>query len=205
MQQINLYQPELRPRRVPLRATSMAAITVIVMLALGALYVYAWWQVKPLDRRLVVARAAVEAAEARLQALRAAHPPATLDSALRDEVARKRGLLEATRAVADRLASGGFGSVEGLSAYLVGLSRQHREGSWLTSFAVEEGGAAVSLGGRALAPELVPAYLARLSAEQRFRGKTFNVMRLTAVGEEAPGEVDFAVQTRAKPVTDERS
>ena len=64
----------------------------------------------------------------------------------------------------------------------------------MTGVKVGSGGRAVGLTGKTLLPELVPAYLERLSQEASFRGKAFSALDLSAVSD-GLGEIAFAVHT----------
>ncbi len=86
--------------------------------------------------------------------------------------------VDGSRALAEALGSGAFGNASGLSAYLVGLARQHEEGLWLTRIVLDAGGEVIGLDGRSLSPEAVPGYLQRLSDETAFRGKAFGHLEL---------------------------
>ncbi|MCB1746991.1 MAG: hypothetical protein H6977_04800 [Gammaproteobacteria bacterium] len=193
-QEINLYQPHLRPRRVVLPAATMARIGVVVMLALAGLTAWGQAQLEPVRARARAAEADVEFSRQRLEDTRVKFPPRQPDPALAAAFERRQHTLDQTRQIVTRLRSGAYGSTAGLSSLLVGLARQHVEGTWLTGVKVGSGGRAVGLTGKTLLPELVPAYLERLSQEASFRGKAFSALDLSAVSD-GLGEIAFAVHT----------
>lgn len=194
MQQINLYQPELKPQRAIFPAIRMLQVLGLFVLVLVALSAYTWWQVQPLHARKAQAQQNLAAATTQVEQMRAQYPPPQRDESLVVNLAARRAALEQTREIVVRLESGAFGSVTGLSPYLTGFARQHVDGTWLTGVRVLRGGAALALEGRALRPELVPAYLERLSEESVFSGKSFSELQLST-GEDTLNEIRFSVRT----------
>lgn len=191
-QEINLYQAELRPRRVPFPAIHMLAVVVLVALVLAAAQAWSVTRVAPLRARVAQIEGDVAAAETRLATARAQHQPPLPDPALGQQLEARERILVQTRAVAERLERGDYGTTTGLSPLLVALSRQHLEGIWLTAVRVDDGGRAVGLRGRTLLPELVPTYLQRLAQEASFAGKTFDALHIDTLAD-GLGEVAFEV------------
>jgi len=59
-----------------------------------------------------------------------------------------------------------------------GLSRQHFDGLWLTSFELQRGGERLGIKGVTGEPELVLRYIRQLGNEAVFAGTEFNVFSL---------------------------
>jgi signal transduction histidine kinase len=194
LQQINLYKSLFRPRRVVLPARQMALLLALFVLALGGFQAQRWWALQPLERAAVAGATAVTQGEQRVAALALQYPVRQPDAAIARNLAGKQAILEQTREVAQRLRSGAYGSVSGLSAYLAGFARQHQDGTWLTAVRVQVGGTAVELAGKTLLPELVPAYLARLGQEAVLKGKNFSELELLSA-EDGLDEIAFSVRT----------
>lgn len=193
-QQINLYQSMFRPQKTALPAVLIAQITAAVLLVLGAAYVYGWLQLGPLETRLAESQQQIAAGESRNADLRKQYPTPAVSPATKRRHDETREKLDHTREIALKLRSGAFGSIDGLSSYLEGFARQHLEGTWLTRVRIQAGGRAIGLDGKALLPDLVPAYIDRLSHESAFEGTSFSNMELNAV----PGglnEIGFSVRT----------
>ena len=53
------------------------------------------------------------------------------------------------------------------------FSRQHVEGVWLTAFDIAAGGSDLTIAGRAVSADLIPAYLQRLNKEAPMQGRQF--------------------------------
>ena len=87
----------------------------------------------------------------------------------------------------------------GFAEQLHGLARQDLEGVWLSEFALEQGGASVSLTGSALDAELVPRFLQRLADEAVYKGREFETFVLSR-SEENPSVIEFTVGRRAQEV-----
>lgn len=193
-QEINLYQPIFRREKKIFSAVAMAQVAAIVAAGLAAIYGYGAHTVLQLEEQVEHLERRIAGAQTRLDVLTRTYPPRSRSAVLEAELNRLQRELGQAENVARALSKGTFGNTSGLSGYLAGLARQHIEGAWLTKVRVARGGDAVGFGGRALAPELVPVYLGRLSAEPAFSGKTFSALELV-VDEEQPGIVRFEVQT----------
>lgn len=200
-QSINLYQSMFRPRRTVLSAMAMLQVLGVVVVALGLFYAYAQLKMQPIRAQAQAAATQVPEAEARVERLRAEYPPPVESPAVRAEWRRKTEKLAHTREIATKLRSGAYGSIDGLSVYLEGFARQHVEGTWLTRVRVRSGGSTIGLDGRALLPDLVPAYLDRLSREAVFRGKAFSSLELSTEAAELD-EIVFSVRTSGLPKED---
>jgi hypothetical protein len=67
------------------------------------------------------------------------------------------------------------------------FARQTLSGVWLTGFSIGADGGEMTISGRALNPDLVPSYIARLNKEPLLQGRKFAqfAVKQTA-GEQAP-------------------
>lgn len=191
-QQINLYDPALRPRRELLTATYLAVAAGVLALVLG---VWGTW----LRIELGQAEAAANISSQDLKRLQdetaavgreiANRKP---DPRLELELAGVRQLLGVRNEVLALLGKGLGPDARGFSEYLVGLSRQASTSLWLTGFAVSDNGANMAIQGRTLDPASLPDYIRRLNGEKAFQGHAFSALRMSAVlppaaaGREAP-------------------
>jgi hypothetical protein len=171
--QINLYNPQLRLKRERLSfRTLLAGMGAVVLLsALG----YAWYGLQAAD-----AGRRARALDARLQALRdetvalskalsERRADAALESRLK-QLEAQHARLEAVRAALDRI-TGSNGAA--FSEFMRAFARQTMPGVWLTGIAVTGDGAEMRIDGRAVDPDLVPAYIARLNGEPLLQGRSF--------------------------------
>ena len=80
---------------------------------------------------------------------------------------------------------------------------------WLTGVTIEGAGTQIGLRGRAMEPDLVPAYMARLTGEAVLQGKAFGMLKISratlptdvkgAKGPELAPYVDFDLEATAGP------
>jgi hypothetical protein len=170
-QEINLLNPELRPRRDWLAFRPVAALALLVLVLLFAAWAWASWQLRAVTAARVAGEAGLLAAQQSLQAAQGAlarHVPSAQLTAeaerLGADIARRNFVLQRAR---ETVVEGNAG----LADVMRGFSRQIMEGVWLTGFASNGGG--LDIRGRLLDPGLLPAYIRRLNDEPAFRGRRF--------------------------------
>lgn len=206
-QQINLYQPIFRtPKRV---FSALALLQVIGLISIGcaSVYGYSAWQVRELAQRVGTLERARDKAVNQLETLRQQFPARTASPLLQAELASLRFELQQAEVLASTLANGALGNTGGLSDYLAGLARQHVAGTWLTHIDIANGGSTIGVHGRALTPDLVPAYVRRLANEPAFAGKSFSHFQLEQeTDEENPGAaVEFSIETEGVVSEDDKN
>lgn len=177
-QQINLFNPAFRNKSGRFSAVTMAAVLGFTLLGLIGAYGYLHLKLARLEGQ--AARQGV-----RMEALRAqlAQAGAQLDSRrrsplLEQEVRHTEAQVKARQKVLARLQGGELGDTRGFSAYLRAFAAQVVNGLWLTGFTVSGAGGEMTVTGRALQPDLVPAYINRLGREPVMRGKTFSTLEM---------------------------
>lgn len=130
-------------------------------------------------------------AESRLNMLTAADM-AGQDNGLEQQLSELLAELDLRETVLELVSGGAAGDIDGYSAQIRSLARQHTEGVWLTRVGVAAPGARTTLQGKALSPEFVPLYLRGLSSQQPLSGQRFD--RFEIIRPEEPGEpVEFAL------------
>jgi hypothetical protein len=189
-QQINLFNPVFLKQKKYFSAVTMAQALGLIMLGAGAMALYANMQLAGLRPQADAVTAQLEAAKAQLALVNAGHGARKKDDVLDAKVRRTEANVVALQRVTTMLRQGEIGNARGYSDYMRAFSRQIVDGVWLTGFSIGAGGSDIALAGRALRPELVPAYLSRLSSEPTMRGRAFGVMEMQtpeAVPGSAPG------------------
>ncbi|MFO1219351.1 MAG: hypothetical protein U1E89_13365 [Burkholderiaceae bacterium] len=168
-QQINLFVPELRPpRRVATAAQALALAAFVAVggaLAAGVLR----WQAADEAQRSQALQQQASQLQAQL-ATRPAEAPAARVSA--QEIERLRQIVAAQQRVTQAL-DGGAPNAAVPSDYLLALARQAHASVWLTGFELSADERAIEIRGRMLDASVLPAYLGRLNAEPRFKGRSF--------------------------------
>jgi hypothetical protein len=76
--------------------------------------------------------------------------------------------------VLQMLRADGLGQPEGHAAALHAFARQSIAGLWLTGLVLDRRD--VALRGRAMAPDLIPAYVGRLNQEPALQGRSFRAL-----------------------------
>lgn len=178
-QQINLLSAQFRKQR---RAATSAAIlgsVFALLVAFGLVaYGYSLLQVRALRTELAGIEQALKVEQDKQIKAAQAISARTKDPALEVEVQRMERQLDVRRASLEMLKSGVIGNTTGFSPQMLGLARQTIDGLWLTGFTIAGAGAEISLEGRALRADLVPAYIKRLGQEPAFAGRDFSALTI---------------------------
>lgn len=184
MQQINLYRPEFRPSREPLRAAHMLWGVVALIFLLGFYSGFTYQGNARLQQHVADEQALLESQQLTLQKLslqQTRNQPAQLDAeidALRQDIGRRQQILAL---ITDQ----DFGNTTGFSAHIQAMARQSLETLALESFSLKSGGNYVELAGKTRKPDQVPLYLQRLRAEDSFSKVRFGVLNVERNEEDA--------------------
>jgi hypothetical protein len=179
-QQINLYNPQFLKQEKHFSARTIVQALGVIVLGLGAFYVYALVQTRAAERLALDTAAQVSIQREQFTGLAAKFSPESRNKALEAEVARLEAELKARQEVLAVLGTGELGNTTGFSEFLAALGRQALPGVWLTGLNIGESGNDLQVQGRALRPDLVPAYLKALNKEPMMRGRSVTEMKLAA-------------------------
>ncbi len=183
---MNLFNPALRLKREWLTGKSLLGGLSVMVLLLGLYGGLLRWDNAQLA---VEAKRVGEELTTRQEAL----------SRLNDEIAsrkvssetqaalrRAEATLRGRERVREAMASGALGSPEGFSEFLIAFARQTQEGLWMVGLEMAEGGRDITLEGRTLNPDRLPAYIRGLNGEPVLRGRSFAALNVQLVGGEEP-------------------
>ncbi|MHB8415312.1 MAG: PilN domain-containing protein [Acidiferrobacteraceae bacterium] len=173
-QQINLYHPVFRKQQKRFSAVAMAQAALLVAVGAALLYSYTAWQVHALSDAVLVAR--VQRLSAAKQLAQAQAQFGNRGFARR--VRRIRREIKARTRVETLLAHGRFGNTTGYSAYFEALARGDIPGLWITSFSARGAGTHIEIKGKAMAPDLVPRFVANLGRSTPFAGVDFGQFQI---------------------------
>ncbi len=201
IQQINLYQPIFRQQKKVFSALAMLQVLGVVLLALAAIYAFAYQQLTQSRQQLANLEIQHAAAKLEVANFEKQFPVRIKSRQLEQRIVRKERELGEKNQVLEALKKGGFGNTAGFSDYLEGFARQTVNGAWINRFSISSGGRSVALAGSSIQPELVPVYIQQLSSEQSFKGLTFEKLDLQRSSEE-PWKVDFQLFTREATLPD---
>jgi hypothetical protein len=177
MQQINLYLPEFKPNREPLRSIHMVWAALAFILLLIAFSFYSSARNSQLEQALDAERKAMETLQLDLQkisAQQARNQPAQLDA----EIERIQGEIARRRQILGLISSQNFGNTSGFSEQLRALARQSLDTLAVESFSLLRGGNYVELTGKTHRADQVPLYLQRLRSEPGFASVGFGVLNV---------------------------
>jgi hypothetical protein len=177
-QQINLFQPVFRNPRKVFSALTLLAIVTASMLTLLTMAGYGYWRTHTLAAEVAQLSATQAREQQRLEQLRQQYPVRVSSPLLQQELVDVETAVGRVQALAGALQGGALGNTTGLSSYLLGFSRQHVDGTWLTHIEIADGGSVIGLHGRAVSPALIPEFVQRLAAEAVFGGKAFSGFEL---------------------------
>lgn len=176
-QYVNLLGPAFRRQRQLLTLGRTVLLTAMTLLVMTAVTLYGEQQIRGLGGELVSAQGLLKAQNAYTDRLKGEGSAQKGNSGLDAEVQRLEMELKAARDSMAVLEGGAIGNRGGFAGYLQAFSRQALDGLWLTGFTV--GGAGdVSLQGRVVAAELVPAYIQKLNREPALKGREFAVLEM---------------------------
>jgi hypothetical protein len=122
-------------------------------------------------------------------------PNAELEIRVRELEAQLKGRQE----IVDALRKGLVGTTAGFSEYMRVFARQSLPGVWLTGFDIAAGGDDLTIAGRALSPDLVPAYLQRLNREAPTQGRQFASISINQASARQPLKIAPERQEAKEP------
>ena len=195
LQQVNLYQDELRKQKLNFSAAQLSQLSLVLVLVFSLVSGYKFWQLQQHQQTLIQQQAQQKQAMAELQQLQQELSLRQKDLTLGKHLAEKTKELANKQKVLSILSQDEFGNTNGFIEHITGLARQRLEGLWLTRLRIEDGGTNVSMFGTTLTPSLLPKYLQRLSAEKAFAGTQFKNM-LIARQEKKSQWLDFSLQNK---------
>jgi hypothetical protein len=206
-QQINLFNPVFMQQRKIFSLLTMLQALGLILAGSLLFYGYAIYQVEQLQKQSAQSTRLYNTEQTRLARLTAEFSPQQVNQQLQDELAATEKKLAEQTELVEALKSGTLGNALGYSDYMRAFARQVVQGLWLTGFRISGDATQVSLSGGVLSPELLPAYIQRLSKEAVMRGKTFSTLQMKqpvsatgADGKTAPvaaGYVEFVLHSEA--------
>ncbi|MDO8466008.1 MAG: PilN domain-containing protein [Gallionella sp.] len=177
-QQINLFNPIFMKQRKYFSLLTM--LQALGMIVVGSLffYGYAIYQVGELGKQSEESTKRYNAEEVRLARFTAEFSPQQASQALQEEMRRMEKQVADQAELVEIIKSGAVGNTTGYSEYMRAFARQVVQGLWLTGFRITGDATQLSLSGKVLSPELLPAYIQRLGKESIMQGKTFSTLQM---------------------------
>lgn len=177
-QQINLFSQKLVAEKDYFSMLAMLQALGLILIGSVLFYAYAVYQVQQLTVQSEEASNRMLAEQARLARHSAEFSPQLAQQMLENELKQAEAEVVAQRELIARMKSGGLGNTSGYSEYMRAFARQTLSGLWLTGFNITGDAVQMRIAGSALSPELVPAYIKRLSQEKVMHGKEFAALQM---------------------------
>jgi hypothetical protein len=177
-QQINLFNPILLHRKKYFSALAMAQALALILIGALLVALYVNHRSSGLQAEAGKTSAQLGVALAQQARVNAEFGPHAPNPALAAELQKAGADVKALQRIFDLLQTGAIGDTSGYSEYLRAFSRQIADGLWLTGLTIQGAGNEIALQGRTLQPDLVPAYISRLTREPVMRGKSFSMLEM---------------------------
>lgn len=197
-QQINLLNPAFRIHKKYFSVLAMLQALALIVLGLAVFYFYAAYQVKLLAKQSDETGKRYAAEQLKLTRHAAEFSPQQSGQLLEEELKSAEARVAVQRELIETLKSGAVGNTTGYSEYMRAFARQAVPGLWLDGFNITGDAAQMGLSGKALSPELVPAYIRKLNQEEMMRGKSFAALQMQLPKVEAGGVaryIEFSLQS----------
>lgn len=175
MQQINLYLPEFRPNREPLRSQHMLWLAVGLLVLLVLFSIYSSYRNSQMRAQVAEEQAALQAAQMQLQQLGLLQPK-NLREQLETEIAQLLEERDRRAQIFTIISRQDMGNTSGFSAHMEALARQSMDTLALDKFSLQRGGSYVEFSGTTRRADQIPVYLQRLRSEASFAEVDFGVL-----------------------------
>ena len=196
-QQVNLYQPVFRKQRRKFSAATMLQATVLMVLGIGLMYGYTYWQVRQLRADFSQADKQFVRLTKQLDEATRQFGERLQNKDLQAQVQKLQQQLTEKQNLQQVLQSAQF-NTQGFSSYFISFARQHIPEVWITGLDIVGAADQLTLSGRSTNPELVPRYLQKLSAETRLSGIEFRSFQMTRVAADGKSGTASYVEFIAK-------
>ncbi|RLA00059.1 MAG: hypothetical protein DRQ42_06375 [Gammaproteobacteria bacterium] len=178
MQQINLYQDQIKPEKTTLAANQIVLLALLFIAMLIVFSIYSYQRVEAHKGALAEQQQRYDQSQQQLTTLKQQLSQQDQRPLLETELVKLKQDLQEKQTVLDYLSNHTFGNQDGFSGTLTSLSKQRIDDVWLTGFSLMDGGQFISLHGDATQPSLIPVYIDSLAKSDHFRGKEFSVFHL---------------------------
>lgn len=185
-QQINLFNPVFLQQEKQFSALAMAQGLGAILLAVIAFTSYSAYQAGRTGREAQAAAARLKATQEKLVAMVEKTRPRPADKAVEEAITQVTARLAASQQILGFVQRGQLNNDESYAAVMRALAKRAMPGVWLTGLTLGDGGHELEIMGRALAPELLPAYIRSLGQESALAGKSLGSMTLRAPSSPVP-------------------
>jgi hypothetical protein len=177
MQQINLYLPEFRPNREPLRAIHMLWASLALAVILVLFSVYSNHQHSLLEDQLAQEKTAQQNMLTQLQMI-SASKPAQNSAELDIKIEQLQKKLQRHTQILNMISHQDLGNDKGFSAQVNTLGQASLSTISLQTFSLQRGGKYAELSGLTRSADQIPLYMQRLRKEEAFVNVGFGVLNI---------------------------
>lgn len=177
MQQINLYLPEFRPNREPLRAIHMAWSGLGFLVLLLCFSAYSNYQYGVLQQQLETEQKNQSALQAQVQVLNAQRP-AQSSADLDAKILQLQKNVQRHQQILTMIAHQDLGNDRGFSVQLNALGQAALSTISVETFSLQRGGRYAELTGLTRSADQIPLYLQRLRRDASFSDVGFGVLNV---------------------------
>ena len=177
MQQINLYLPEFRPNREPVRAIHMAWAGLALVILLIIYSLYSSHQYTLIEQQLAHEKVAQQQLLSQLQLISAKKPSQT-SAELDVKIAQLQKKLQRHLQILGMISHQDLGNDKGFSAQVNALGQASLSTISVETFSLQRGGKYAEMSGLARGADQIPLYLQRLRKEAAFTEVGFGVLNI---------------------------
>lgn len=177
MQQINLYLPEFRPNREPLRAIHIAWIGLGFLILLLLFSVYSNYQYGLLQQQLEAEQKNQLGLQSQLQLL-STQKPAQASATLDIKIIQLQKDVQRHQQILNMISNQDLGNDKGFSIQLNALSLAALNTISVETFSLQRGGRYAELTGLTRSADQIPLYLQRLRRDSSFSEVGFGVLNI---------------------------
>ncbi len=175
MQQVNLYLPELRPKKEWLTANTVLASAIGLMVMLGVIQIIVTGSVTRFESNVIIMENQQVASASRVEKLKNS-PLSSNRVGLEQRIDQLRNAIKSREYVGLIIEDQNLGNSEGFAGAMTGLARQSSDSISLSRIRLSAGGSAVELAGEMKRPEDIPLYLQRIQTEKSFLQSRFGLL-----------------------------
>lgn len=171
-QQVNLYLPELRPRKELLLSSQAMVYVLMFAVLLTLLSVWGGIRNSALKGELQQMQQALAQVDAELMAATAKIPPSRA-ALIQQEVDQLKVELASRERIYALIHQQNLGNSEGFGEPLLALARQHQSNISIHNLELVQGGRQLYLSGSVTSAEALPQYIQRLQIEPSLQATRF--------------------------------
>lgn len=178
MQQVNLYLPEFRPKRIMMSARQMGLALALCLSVLVIFSLVSWNKTTELKQYIVQLQNKKSQASRTIDQLKLAGKPTDQD--IDNRIAAVRQAIARRQQIKELIVAQNLGNAAGFSAALTALAAQSLSGIALENIRLSDSGKKLELSGRAANSRVIPRYLAKLESEDIFALTQFGMVSVVA-------------------------